>query len=119
MNLFNSPALFLVVAMAIGAIWPLVSARIVSTGFAQKYPEVEGLITLVGSILTGLAAELLHASAGNGVDFSWRAWAATAASTIAAALASQSLAWRGSATAANLRAKGSSNNMHTDATPPA
>jgi hypothetical protein len=117
-NIFNSPALYLLVAAAIGYVLPLVSARVAK---AHWNPEVEGILTLVFSTITGLAAELIHAGTTAGVDFSWRAWAATAFTTLLTALVGQSQTWRGSATAAKLRAAGSVQpaNMHTDGNPPA
>lgn len=104
MDIFHSPALFLLVAAAIGYVLPLVSARVAKEGWPV---EVEGILTLVFSALTGLAAELIHATVANSADFSWKAWATTAFTTLLTALVGQSQTWRGSKTAANLRAKGS------------
>jgi hypothetical protein len=102
-DIFHSPALFLVVAAAIGYVLPLVSARVAKTGWP---PEVEGILTLLFSALTGLGAELAHAATATGVDFSWRAWATTAFTTLLTAVLAQAHTWRGSNTAASLRAKG-------------
>jgi hypothetical protein len=115
MDIFHAPALFLLVAAVIGYVLPLVSARVAK---AHWPPEVEGLLTLVFATLTGLASELIHAATSDD-GFSWRVWASTAVTSLLLAAIGLVQSWRGSNTAARLRAKGSNGrgNMHTDRTP--
>jgi hypothetical protein len=109
MEIFHAPTFYLVVAALIGYFLPLVSAWIASPATILKHPEVEGVITLVTSTVTGLAATLIHA-ATTSAEFSWSVWASTTATTLLLSFIGLEQSWRDSAKQAQFRSRGAKPN---------